>query len=185
MKKKLSEHLTIWYGITKEFAQATLKKPLGTAMSVATLALSIAVGLADQTVNTEASNVYFPAEHTITSADGRSLDVTIVGRTETGIKAIRQSDGKEFEIAFDKLSTKDQDFVNSITVKKIKVLLIEKQRNTDPDNLRNSDLHPLNYLTKDKFEVTLVTDPETQMDLSNPEKFLAGFDAIWHPRQLN
>ena len=51
-----------------------------------------------------------PITHTLTSADGRKMEVTILSKSETAIKA-KRADGKECEIALDKLSAADKAFV--------------------------------------------------------------------------
>lgn len=51
-----------------------------------------------------------PAARTLKSADGRTIDVVIVSKSATAIKA-KRTDGKEFEIPLDKLSDADRAFV--------------------------------------------------------------------------
>lgn len=74
-----------------------------------------------------AENV-MPVKRTLTSADGRTIDVTILSKSYTAIKAAR-ADGKEFEIALDKLSDADKAFVAGLVdapVKKMKALVTGK-----------------------------------------------------------
>lgn len=51
-----------------------------------------------------------PATRTLKSVDGRTIDVVIVSKSPTAIKA-KRANGKEFEIALDKLSDADRAFV--------------------------------------------------------------------------
>jgi hypothetical protein len=84
-----------------------------------TVAPTIAIALTAQTM---------PVARTLTSADGRTIEVTILSKSDTAIKA-KKADGKEFEIALDKLSDADKAFVAGLTsppVKQLRVLLIGK-----------------------------------------------------------
>ena len=70
-----------------------------------------------------------PVARTLTSADGRTIEVTILSKSATAIKA-KKADGKEFKIALDKLSDADKAFVVGLTnpdpnaVKKPTVLVV-------------------------------------------------------------
>ena len=69
-----------------------------------------------------------PVKRTLTSADGRTIDVVIIAKTETGIKA-KKADGKEFELTLDKLSDSDAVFVAGqveAPIKKMTALVIGK-----------------------------------------------------------
>ena len=54
-----------------------------------------------------------PITRTLTSADGRTIDVTILSKSATAIKAAR-ADGKEFEIPLNNLSGVDRAFVTAL-----------------------------------------------------------------------
>lgn len=80
-----------------------------------------------------AANV-MPVGRTMTSADGRTIEVVIVAKTATGIKA-KKSDGKEFEIDLGKLSDADRAFVATLVeppVKKPKLLFIGGHEGAGP-----------------------------------------------------
>ena len=67
-----------------------------------------------------------PVARTLTSSDGRAIDVTILSKSDTAIKA-KKADGKEFEIALDKLSDADKAFVAGLTAqeaRKTSVLIL-------------------------------------------------------------
>ena len=67
-----------------------------------------------------------PVSRTLTSADGRTIDVVITAKTTSGVTA-KKADGKEFEIALDKLSDADKAFVAGLvepTVKKTSLLFV-------------------------------------------------------------
>ena len=52
-----------------------------------------------------------PIRRTLKAADGRTLDATLLSRTETAVKVRRQADGQEFVIPLEKLSVADRDFI--------------------------------------------------------------------------
>jgi hypothetical protein len=60
-----------------------------------------------------------PVARTLTSADGRKMDVVILSKTATGIKA-KRTDGKEVELTLDKLSDADKAFVSGLVVSPVK-----------------------------------------------------------------
>lgn len=53
----------------------------------------------------------FPAERTFTDSQGRKMEVTIIGKTETTVKFTRKSDNKEFELPLTNISEDDRKFV--------------------------------------------------------------------------
>lgn len=57
-----------------------------------------------------------PVPRTLTSADGRKLEVTLLEKTATAIKAKRASDGVEFTLELAKLSADDQAFIAGLAV---------------------------------------------------------------------
>jgi hypothetical protein len=69
-------------------------------------ALVLPASLAAESVNENT----LPAARTLKSVDGRTIDVVIVSKSATAIKA-KKADGKEFEITLDKLSDADKAFV--------------------------------------------------------------------------
>ncbi len=66
---------------------------------ICALALTLVTALAAQT---------YPAERTITDTQGRSMEGTILSKTDVSIKFRRASDGKEYDISLDKLSVIDR-----------------------------------------------------------------------------
>jgi len=66
---------------------------------ICALALTLVTTLTAQTL---------PAGRTITDTQGRSMDGTILSKTDAAIKFRRASDGKEFEVPYDKLSVIDR-----------------------------------------------------------------------------
>ncbi|MCF6314137.1 MAG: hypothetical protein L3J39_16940 [Verrucomicrobiales bacterium] len=59
-----------------------------------------------------------PVERTITSKDGKSLQVSIVNRTATHITIVRAKDQKTFDLPIAKLSPEDQSFVKILPISK-------------------------------------------------------------------
>jgi hypothetical protein len=64
-----------------------------------------------------------PIPRTLTSTDGRKMDVIITEKTATGIKAKRATDQKEFELELARLSAEDQTFVAGLVMKKYTVFM--------------------------------------------------------------
>lgn len=85
-----------------------------------------------------ATGTTLPATRTLTSADGRTIDVVIVSKTPTSIKA-KKADGKEFEISFDKLSDADKAFVAGLGEAPVDKLLEAKKLPTTPIPFQKSN----------------------------------------------
>lgn len=58
-----------------------------------------------------------PVERAITDTQGRAMQVTVLSK-DTGSIKVRRADGKEFDIALDKLSETDRAFLANAEVKK-------------------------------------------------------------------
>jgi hypothetical protein len=58
-----------------------------------------------------------PVRWTLTDVDGRSVDATIVGRTETTVTIVRSADGKRFDLALARLSEADRKRVGELDKK--------------------------------------------------------------------
>lgn len=56
----------------------------------------------------------FPVKWTLTDVGGRSIDATLIGRNGSAITLIRNSDGKRFELALDRLSPDDRTRVEKL-----------------------------------------------------------------------
>ena len=88
----------------------------------------------------------FPIKRTLTTADGRKLEGTILSKDVTSIQFRRTTDGKEFTLELTKLSAEDQAFISKLTaipVKKPRLMLVAN----DPTKL--------NEILEKSFEVTL------------------------------
>ena len=104
-----------------------------------------------------------PTTRTITDTSGRKIEVTIIGKSATGIKATRKSDGKEFAVELAKLSADDQAFVGTLkpalsknpeTVKKtVRVLYA-----IPPDAALVGDYYNVLALTDMGYDVTLTAE---------------------------
>jgi hypothetical protein len=114
-----------------------------------------------------------PAKREITDTAGRKIAGEIVSKTDTAIKFRRESDGKEFEIALDKLSAADRTFIagsaNSGTAKppaansKNSVLLIAQlESNADTVKKYSTYEETIKWLESKGLEVTLglLPDPD-------------------------
>ena len=112
-----------------------------------------------------------PVNRTLTSNDGRTIDVVITAKTESAIKA-RKADGTKFEIALDKLSEADKTFVAGLVVspiQKMRVLMI------------GWDLYLSKRIKATEFEVTVADSVEALKKLTDQE--LESFDAIMVTRE--
>lgn len=98
-----------------------------------------------------------PANRTITDTQGRSMDGTIVSKSETSIKFRRTSDNKEFEIKLDTLSETDRAFIAGLIAEEPKgatvLLLIDV--NTRPEYRDTVTL-----LRNNGFDVTIGVCPQ-------------------------
>ena len=107
-----------------------------------------------------------PVSRTLTSADGRTIEVVITAKTPTAIM-VNKADGKKFEIALDKLSATDKAFVAGLVeppFRKMRVLTI-------------GDIRPLTEKMKPtEFAITEVYETNALQKLSDQE--LESFDAI-------
>ena len=109
-----------------------------------------------------------PVTRTLTSNDGRTVDVVITAKTETAIKA-RKADGTKFEIALDKLSDADKSFIAGLVAsptKKMTLLQIGAAAclgNIDPAEfqvtkvIRIQDLEKITDQELNFFDATIVT----------------------------
>lgn len=61
--------------------------------------------------------IYMPVDWTITDVEGRTLDVTVVGREPNSITIERKRDGKRFELPFERLSKSDQERASKLSLK--------------------------------------------------------------------
>jgi hypothetical protein len=183
MKTTLKEKLNTASSAIQTQGQKAFKHPITSILSlclVAGIAATIAgfsqapmeenVALSEKPASVAAPAgttlpLNLPVARTLTSADGRTIDVTILSKSDTAIKA-KKADGKEFEITLDKLSEADREFVAGLVdapVKKIKVLTFGTERLIP--NMEN-----------DEFEITILNDTNDLESLSDQE--LESFDAI-------
>ena len=104
-----------------------------------------------------------PTTRTITDSGGRKIEVTIIGKSATGIKAKRTSDGKEFSVELAKLSADDQAFVGGLkptlsgtpeTEKKTLRVLYA----IPPDAAMVGDYYNVKALTDMGYDVTLTAE---------------------------
>jgi hypothetical protein len=119
---------------TKALAGNAFKRPISSLLSLCML-----VGLAatilsySQTegpqvaVQPEQPSVTMPVTRTITDTKGRTIEGTILGKSDTEITFQRKGDTKQFEIKLETLSPSDQEFIAALipaTQKKPTVLFL-------------------------------------------------------------
>ena len=99
----------------RNLSHQALKRPVSSILSLCVVA-GIAATIAsfsqtsEPTVAVTPTAQTMPVARTLTSADGRTIDVVITAKTATAI-VVKKADNKEFEIALDKLSAADKAFV--------------------------------------------------------------------------
>lgn len=130
-----------------------IKNPIASILSLCLVA-GIATTTASFSQTSEPTVAVAPAQtmpvaHTLTSADGRTIDVTILSKSDTAIKA-KKADGKEAEITLDKLSEADKAFVAGLIEKKARVLLMGTVFSANGNFQMITDL-----LKKHGFDVTI------------------------------
>ena len=79
---------------------------------LAAAAATSAPGIAQETP--AATKNTLPAVRTMTAADGRKLEGTILSKDATSIQFRRTTDGKEFMLELSKLSAQDQAFIDTL-----------------------------------------------------------------------
>ncbi len=71
----------------------------------------------------------YPLARTLTSADGKSLEATIVGKTGTVLHIERTADGTRYELPIERLSEEDRRFAGKLAEQKPPVL-----KKTEPED---------------------------------------------------
>ena len=211
MKTTFKEKLNTTSAAIQTQGQKAFKHPITSILSlclVAGIAATIAgfsqaptetTGAIPTASITAPAGTTLPVSRTLTSADGRTIDVTILSKSPTAIKAAR-TDGKSFEIALDKLSEADRAFVAGLTnpdpnaVKKPTVLVVVDRGYKYPEYVEFID-----WLKTENMEVTigLFYDRDYKMDthlktseIPNTEKVVLldqpsipdAYDIVWVPR---
>jgi len=122
-----------------------------------------------------AENV-MPVGRTLTSADGRTIDVVITAKTATGIKA-KKADGNEFEIRLDKLSDADKVFVANLVEpakKKPRVLYMGSHQGAAP---KHTELI-VEKLKTAGFEVHIETSVGAKLPTGKSTRIWPGIDKM-------
>lgn len=90
------------------------------AVSVITLILVVVAAILGARVYLEnrEESMEYPIHRTLTSADGRSLDVVIHGRSTSNLSIERLSDGQRFDLPIAKLDAVDREFTQQLPVTK-------------------------------------------------------------------
>jgi hypothetical protein len=116
-----------------------------------------------------------PANRTITDTQGRSMDGTIVSKSDTAIKFRRATDNREFEIQLDTLSETDRTFIAGLIAEEPKgatvLLLIDV--NTRPEYRDTVTL-----LRNNGFDVTIGVCPRRNAEDGGNKKPDDTFDRI-------
>ena len=200
MKTTLEERLAAASANMKLTARKAFKHPITSILSLCVVAgIAATIASFSQTSDPAAAvtPATLPVAHTLTSKDGRTIDVTILSKSDTAIKAAR-ADGKEFEIALDKLSDADKAFIAGLaapdpkTVKKLTVLLMGLE---NPEAL----VEQATWLKNHGFDVTVgvMYDPSSgnsidllkkyagekapneKLEVMNPVEIGDKYDILW------
>ena len=110
---------------------------------LAAAAATSAPGIAQETP--VATKNTLPAVRTMTAADGRKLEGTILSKDATSIQFRRTTDGKEFMLELSKLSSDDQKFIAELTD--------ARQKYADK---KATETHAKGWPTGFQFKTTLV-----------------------------
>ena len=136
--------------------------PPGGTVRRALLTLSAILFLPALAVAEETSPVT-QTTRTITDSGGRKIEVTILEKSATGIKAKRTSDGKEFTVELAKLSADDQAFVGALKPAPTKNPETEKKTirvlyAIPPDAALVGDYYNVKNLTEMGYDVTITAE---------------------------
>jgi hypothetical protein len=172
MKTTLEEMLAAAAANMKLTSRKAFKHPITSILSLCLVA-GIAATLASFSQTSEPAVAItpttqtMPVARTLTSSDGRAIDVTILSKSDTAIKA-KKADGKEVEITLDKLSDTDKTFVAGLVeapVKKMTALILgELERLTT-------------RMGKAGFDITVVKEGANNLKTMSDQE-LEYFDAI-------
>lgn len=125
MKTTLKERMRYASDKLAAIAQKALKHPVSSIPSLCMLVgMATTITMYSQETGEKPAAVEatatMPVNRTITDTQGRSMDGTIVSKTDTAIKFRRTVDNKEFEIKIDTLSDADRTFIAGITAEEPK-----------------------------------------------------------------
>ena len=143
------------------------------SVSILTLLLILAAaGLGVKIFLEKQAETYdYPVHRTITSEDGRSLEVVIHGRSESMLSIERLSDGREFDWEISKLSAEDQEFAEKLALTtKDEILAAEREKSQqDSDSYIESRLKRIEDLQSryEALEIEIASGSLTPSVLTN------------------
>ncbi|MDC0259542.1 hypothetical protein OAK43_04815 [Verrucomicrobiales bacterium] len=95
-----------------------ITSPITAAMALLLLTISSCQKLGESGGSDgDNESVSYPVSRLITDANGRELQVEILGRSDDQITIVRQSDSSRFDLPILKLSAADQSFVKRLPLK--------------------------------------------------------------------
>lgn len=95
-----------------------ITSPITAAMALLLLTISSCQKLGESGGSDgDNESVSYPVSRLITDANGRELQVEILGRSDDQITIVRQSDSSRFDLPISKLSAADQSFVKRLPLK--------------------------------------------------------------------
>jgi hypothetical protein len=185
--------------------QKALKHPVSSILSLCVLAVCGAtIAMYSQETGEKPAAVEttgtMPATRTITDTKGRSMDGTIVSKTEDAIKFRRATDNREFDIQLDTLSEADRTFIAGLAAGKEPEALADPNKTSvlfvvDYNFMYEESSDTIQWLRAAGYDVTLgmifddytltqhrerTKTPETEkLVFVNPWSMMDQFDIVW------
>jgi len=155
------------------------------AISIITLILIfVAAGLGVKVyLENREKPLEYPVHRTLTSADGRSLEVVIFGRSLKNLSIERLSDGQRFDLPIANLDTTDRKFAELLPVTKddseVTASVAEEPANKIVDSFIQSRLDAISNLKLKRAALTNEIESGSLSDLiaKNRKKQLKSADA--------
>ncbi len=98
--------------------------------------------------------VHLPVDRIITDNQGRELDVTIVGKSDTEITFNRKSDGREYSLSIGSLSNSDRAFLSNVIAREVEKSEPDARPDEiDPARTRLDNLEQAISRVNDEIEV--------------------------------
>ncbi len=104
-----------------------------------------------------------PMRRTLTDVQGRSVDFTIVGRTNTELFIIRRADGMKASLAFDKLTPADRAFALGLPIQAPPNTFLESASGAKEEKEREEDRN-VAYIQSREKEIQRLTEINLELE---------------------
>lgn len=195
MTQKISENLLELSNWTRQSAARLNSRPITSILSLCmVLAIGATIagfsqvaptGAPTGSPTTAAVPTTLPVARTVTDTTGRKLEGTILSKDGTSIKFRRTSDGKEFDLTLDRLSTEDQAFIAGLVTPPVKkpTVLLERKEKTVQALLEAAGFDVTILSTVKRFEDIDGKPAATAHEYPDLDKLtddeIKNFDIIW------